>query len=313
MSLIASAIGALRTRGPAAVAGAGLNLARASLHRALGRRYLEKRIYDYRMRLDLSDRGISRTLLLFGRRELEHKVMLERVLQPGMTVLDIGANIGYYALMELRLIGPGGTLVAVEPSPSNVELLRHNLALNGYHGVEVHQAAVSDRAGRRRFFLSDMSNLNTFHDTGTGRLHLSGETVEVETLTVPELMAGNPPDLIRMDVEGHEVEVIDGLLPAVEAGEMAPMILFETHLSRYGADHDMAATLQRAFDLGYRVRLAASSSASGTERVRRRGYRGGEPIRTDDVERVIFEEIGEQDALDLICREGGLRTVLLAR
>jgi len=135
----------------------------------------------------------------------------------------------------------------------------------------------------------------------------------VKTLTVPELMAGNPPDLIRMDVEGHEVEVIDGLLPAVEAGEMAPMILFETHLSRYGADHDMAATLQRAFDLGYRVRLAASSSASGTERVRRRGYRGGEPIRTDDVERVIFEEIGEPDALDLICREGGLRTVLLAR
>lgn len=115
MSLIASAIGALRTRGPAAVAGAGLNLARASLHRAMGRRYLEKRIYDYRMRLDLSDRGISRTLLLFGRRELEHKVMLERVLRPGMTVLDIGANIGYYALMELRLIGPGGTLVAVEP------------------------------------------------------------------------------------------------------------------------------------------------------------------------------------------------------
>ncbi len=313
MSLITSALAALGTRGPAAVAGAGLNLVRASLYRALRRRYLEKRIHDYRMRLDLEDRGISRTLLLFGQRELEHKLMLERVLEPGMTVLDIGANIGYYALMELRLIGSAGTLVAVEPSPANVVLLRHNLALNGYTDVEVHQAAVSDRPGRRELFLSAMSNLNTFHDTGTGRLHLSGETVEVETVTVPQLMAGRALHLIRMDVEGHEVEVINGLLPAVEAGEMAPMILFETHLSRYGAEHDMESTLRRAFDAGYRVQMAGSSSGAGSERVRGRGYRGGPPIRTDDVERVIFGEIGHRDAIDLICREGGLRTVLLAR
>jgi len=313
MSLITSAFGTLRTRGPAAVAGAGFNLARMTLSRVMGRRYLEKHIYDYRMRLDLNDRGICRTLLLFGQRELEHKVMLERVLEPGMTVLDIGANIGYYVLMELNLIGSTGTLVAVEPSPSNIDMLRHNLALNGHTDVEVHQAAVSDRPGRREFFLSEMSNLNTFHDTGTGRLHLSGETVEVETVTVPQLMGGRAPDLIRMDVEGHEVEVINGLLPAVEAGEMAPMILFETHLSRYGSDHDIDATLRRAFELGYRVRLAASSSQSGSAKVLARGYQGGTPIRTDDVERVIFEDIGKQDALDLICREGGLRTVLLAR
>lgn len=313
MSLITSAFTTLGTRGPAAVAGAGLNLARASLYRALGRRYLEKRIYGYHMRLDLNDRGISRTLLLFGQRELEHKVMLERVLEPGMTVLDIGANIGYYALMELQLIGPTGTLVTVEPSPANVELLRYNLALNGHDKVEVHQTAVSDRSGQREFFLSAMSNLNTFHDTGTGRLHLSGETVKVETVTVPQLMVDRPPDLIRMDVEGHEVEVINGLLPAVAAGEMAPMILFETHLSRYGADHDMESVLLRAFDLGYRVAFAASSSQRGTATVEARGYKGSVPIATDDVQRVIFEDIGGNDAVELICRTGGLRTVLLAR
>ena len=88
------------------------------------------------MFLDLQDRGISRTLLLFGERELEHKKMLEEVLEPGMSVLDIGANIGYYALMELNLIGKTGNLIAVEPSPSNVDLLKRNLSLNGYLGLK---------------------------------------------------------------------------------------------------------------------------------------------------------------------------------
>jgi FkbM family methyltransferase len=291
-----------------------LNLAIATFRRrVLRQRFFERPVHNYRMMLDLDDRGISRTLLLFGSREMEHKVMLERMLKPGMTVLDIGANIGYYALMELRLIGAGGRLVAVEPSPANVALLRRNLALNGYDNVEVRQAAVSDVPGKRRFFLSHMSNLNTFHAEGTGLAHLSGETIEVETVTVPALMAGRPPDLIRMDVEGHEVEIISGLIPAVERNEMAPMILFETHLSRYGRDHDMERPLRRLFGLGYRVRLAASSSQRGTGVVAARGYKGSAPIETDDETRVIFDDIAANDAIELICRVGGLRTVLLSR
>lgn len=313
MPLLSSTTTTLRTRGPGAVIQAGKYLAIAALHRLAGQRFLEKRIYDYKMLLDLHDRGISRTLLLFGQRELEHKVMLERVLKPGMTVLDIGANIGYYALMELKLIGPAGTLIAVEPSPSNVTLLQRNLALNGYHEIEVHNCAVSDRSGSRSFFISEMSNLNTFHDTGTGSLHLSGKTVEVRTATVPEIMDGRRPDLIRMDVEGHEVEVINGMLAAIESGHMAPAIIFETHLSRYNADHDLEGPLRRLFAQGYQVKLAGSSSQRGTAQILSRGYRGSAPIKTDDVERVLFENISSEDAIALICREGGVRTVLLAR
>ncbi len=237
--------------------------------------------------------------------------MLERVLRPGMSVLDIGANIGYYALMELALVAPNGRLIAVEPSPANVALLKRNLALNGRADVEVHQAAVSDAPGKRRFFLSQMSNLNTFHGEATA--HLSGTSIEVETTTVPALMKGRPLDLLRMDVEGHEVEVIDGLLPAIEAGALAPMIIFETHRNRYSSAHDMERPLRRLFALGYRTRLAGSSSQSGTAIVEARGYKGSEPIATDDVTRVVFENIAADDTVDFVCRTGGLRTVLLAR
>jgi len=309
---LSNAIQAVRTRGLGATLRAGFNLADATFRRnVLGRRFLERPVHGYRMLLDADDPGISRTLILFGQREMEHKAMLERVLRPGMTVLDIGANIGYYALMEHALIVPGGRLIAVEPSPANVDLLKRNLALNGCTGVEVHQAAVSDTIGKRSFFLSHMSNLNTFHGEATA--HLSGAAIEVETTTVPALMKGRRLDLMRMDVEGHEVEVINGLLPAVEAGTQAPMIIFETHRNRYSAGHDLERPLRRLFALGYRTKLAGSSSQQGTALVEARGYKGSAPILTDDVTRVIFEDVSADDTVEFVCRSGGLRTVLLAR
>jgi len=265
------------------------------------------------MILDLHDRGISRTLLLFGERELEHKTMLEKVLLPGMTVLDIGCNIGYYAIMELRLLGPDGTLIAVEPSSSNIELAQRNLALNGFSDIEIHHKAVSDTKGTRELFMSHMSNLNTFHAIGSGAAHLDGKTETVETDTVPGIMAGRHLDLIRMDVEGHEVEVINGLLPEIESGAMGPMIIFETHLSRYGDEHDMRAPLNRLFEAGYALVLAGSSSDRGTAILTNKGYRALECVRSDDVTRGIFENISREDAIELICKTGGLRTVLLAR
>jgi FkbM family methyltransferase len=313
MSLISSVFATVKTRGLGRALEATFYHLVGALSRAAGKRYLEKRVYDYRMLLDLEDRGISRTLLLFGERELEHKEMLERVLKPGMTVLDIGANIGYYALMELGMIGPEGNLIVVEPSPSNVELLRRNLALNSHENTEVHQAAISDQSGVKQFFLSEMSNLNTFHNAGSSNSHLSGKTIDVRTFTVPEIMAGRQPDLIRMDVEGHEVEVFLGLIPAIERGEMAPMIIFETHLSRYSAAHDIEAPLRKLFALGYRVSLAGSSWEQGTAIIEGKGYKGVQSIRSDGVQRAIFEDIGAEDAVAMICREGGIRTVLLSR
>jgi FkbM family methyltransferase len=303
----------LRDRGPAVLATALCQLARGALYKnVLRRRFIERRVHSYRMLLDMTDKGISRSLLLFGTREAEHKVILEKVVRPGMTIFDIGANIGYYALMELGLIGPQGRLVAIEPSPQNVALLRRNLALNGHDKVPVIESAVSDTAGERLFHLSHQSNLGTFHDTGSGVQHLSGQSINVPTMTVARIAEQHgPPDLIRMDVEGHEVEVVGGMLEGIRAGQMAPMILFETHLSRYSAEHDMAAVMRALFACGYSTRYLASSSQRGTAMIEARGYKGSAPIATDDVERVIFENVSDADAIDFVCNVGGARTVLL--
>ncbi len=312
MGLLNSAVETLRDRGVAALSKACWGVARTAILKLLGRRFALCRVYDYKLWVDLEDRGISRTLMLFGERELEHKIMLERVVQPGMRIFDIGANIGYYAVMESQLTGPLGQVVAIEPSPENVALLRRNLEQNAVDNVVVREGAVSNSTGDRELHLSAQSNLNTFHDVGSGTVHLAGKTVSVQLKTVPALAEEfGQPDILRMDVEGHEVEVIGGLLEAAESGKTRPMIIFETHLSRYTDDHSFEPVLRRLFAAGYRVSLAASSWKRGTTLVQSFGYRGGETVRSDGVTRTLFEDIAPGDAVDLICHRGGLRTVLL--
>ena len=263
------------------------------------------------MILDLNDPGLSRALILFRTREVDHKLMLERIVRPGMRIFDIGGNIGYYALMELTLLGGSGHLVAVEPVPENMALLKRNLRLNGYRDVPVVKAAVSDISSRKTFHLSRQSNLGTFHPVGSATL--TGDTINVETTTIPMLAERfGPPDLLRMDVEGHEVEILEGMLEDIRKGRYAPIVIFETHLHQYGEDHDMAAILKRLFELGYGVPLVSSSDLVA-HRLKGGGYIPGERIATDAVYRTLFSSIRPDDAIDLICRSGGLRIVVLAR
>tara|TARA_B100000073_G_scaffold343611_1_gene348787 strand:- start:185 stop:1135 length:951 start_codon:yes stop_codon:yes gene_type:complete len=281
------------------------------LLKILGKRYIKRNIYSFQMILDLYDKGISRALWLFGDRELEHKYLLEKVIKPGMTILDIGSNIGYYPLMELNLIGKNGKLISVEPSNSNIELLKKNLSLNNFHEIEIHEGAVSDKEAEKDFFLSTQSNLNTFHNIGTGINHLSGEIVKVKTQTISSILNGRAVDLIRMDVEGHEVEVLNGMISSIDKFSKLPMIIFETHISRYTKDHDFKKTLNDLFNLKYRVSFVGSSSARGSNTISEYGYKSIKDIKSDGEERKIFKDIKNKDAIELICLKGGIRTVLL--
>jgi len=275
-------------------------------------RFIKKPIYNYAMWLDVTDPGISRTLILFGKRELDHKIMLEQALQPGMTVLDIGANIGYYAIMESALVSPNGKVIAIEPSPANIKLLKRNVTLNHCdQHITVIPGAVSDTSETRSFYLASASNLNTFHKSGSTERYLTGETVDVKTYTVNEIQQQfGKIDLIRMDVEGHEVEIFNGMLPAIQNGELSPMIIFETHNSQYTEQHDMYSPLKALFEAGYRAEIISSNAEKGTQKINALGYQPYKIVKTDFVTRALYRNIKPDDACDLICNSGA-RTVLL--
>ena len=276
-----------------------------------GWRYIKKRIYDFSMYLDLNDDGISHTLIMFGKRELEHRYILQQVLKSDMTVLDIGANIGYYVLIESKYINTG-KIIAVEPVPSNIETLKKNLELNKVQNVYTIEGAVSSSSGEKEFHLSNMSNLGTFHPVGTAKKYLAGDTLKVSTCTVRDIAEKyGIPDLLRMDVEGHEVSILNSLIEDIKSCKMAPKILFETHLSRYNEKNNMRSCLNSLFKLGYHVRYAGSSGEVGTKRLKDKGYMELLSIVTDYTKRSVFENIINEDAIDIICNTGGIRTVLL--
>ena len=86
-------------------------------------RFSVKIIHTYKLKLDLNDRGISRALYLSSTREKEHIYILQTELKPNYTVLDIGANIGYYALLEESYLTENCTVYALEPVKENFQLL----------------------------------------------------------------------------------------------------------------------------------------------------------------------------------------------
>jgi len=231
-----------------------------------------------------------------------------------MNILDIGANIGYYAIMESIAIGPSGKVLAVEPVSSNIKILKRNIDLNSIQNIDVVHGAVSKNTGSAKMFMSTHSNLHTFHSEGSAADYLNPTPVEVPTFTLKDVINNKTePDLIRMDVEGHEVEILRQLGDLAENDGVYPSVIFETHLTRYTHDNDFTPVLKRLFNIGYEVVQAASSNESGTEKIAALGYKGSEPFYSDFGKRVIFTNIHNKDALNAICRTGGLRTILIAK
>ena len=168
-----------------------------------------KNIEGSQMRLDLKDRGLPKDLILDGIREPESTEMIKKILNEGSTVIDIGANIGYYALMESRLVGNKGAVYAIEPSPRNFNCLKSNIELNGYRNIKAYQIAIGDRIGKAKMNISPHSNLNSLVDQKNKKI-IGRIDVDITSLDY-FLKKKKNPDFIRMDVEGYECNIIRGM------------------------------------------------------------------------------------------------------
>ena len=169
-------------------------------------------INNYKMYLDLSDKGISRELLIFKKREYYGTDLLcsGELIKQGDTILDIGANIGYFALLESKVVGPSGKIYAVEPSPVNYQRLNENIKLNKCDNIETFNLAIGDKNGQAKMFISSRSNWSRLIERDMP--DSINQVVNVDMLTVDDFLKDKqPPDLIRMDVEGYEINILKGM------------------------------------------------------------------------------------------------------
>lgn len=147
--------------------------------------------------------------LAMGTFEPDTVRVLKDIVKPGMTVLDVGANLGYYSLLAAQLVGPTGTVWAFEPVPDNVELLRKNLRENGCEDcVHVVPHAVIDSPGTARLFITE-------EDSGSCSLYGDRSAYIDTTATTLDIWAAQcdwpAVDLIKMDIEGAEKAALSGM------------------------------------------------------------------------------------------------------
>jgi len=185
-----------------------------------------------KMLVDTRDAMVAPWLVLDGLWESTVTDWMQRTLQPGQVFVDVGANIGYFTLLGATLVGPQGRCVAVEAHPRLAELLQRNVIINGLHGyVTTWQRAAWSKTTHltlhmRRNFASN-SSIGSIGPEALRRLGDTEKTVDVEAVRLDDLLADLPRvDVMKVDVEGAEVQVFAGL-QRVMAANPALTIIFE--------------------------------------------------------------------------------------
>jgi FkbM family methyltransferase len=179
-----------------------------------------------RMYLDPDDQVITPTILVTGAWELNETDLFRRLVKPGDTVVDAGANVGYYTVIGARLVGDKGKVYAFEPDPANFALLEKNVRLNGLTNVVLERKALSNRKGTVQLFIADANK-------GDHRIYQpDGESrpwIDVEAVRLDEYFKGlgRGIDVLKMDVQGAEGLILEGMTGLLEGQTDGPTIFFE--------------------------------------------------------------------------------------
>jgi len=146
--------------------------------------------------------------------------IIKDIIKEGDTVVDVGANIGYYTLLFSKLVGAWGTVYAFEPEPTNFSILKKNLEMNYASNVISVPKAVADTSGSVKLYI---------HETNPGGHTIMDvyddlKGITVDCITLNEYLKGKKINFIKIDVEGAEPNVIEG---AKEVFDNYTGILFE--------------------------------------------------------------------------------------
>jgi FkbM family methyltransferase len=158
---------------------------------------------------------IDYQVIAFGVYDAKLRCFLKRFVKPGMTCLDVGANIGCVTVLLSRLVGPSGRVFGFEPVPHLFERLRKNIGLNEFSAnTSPHQLALSRQRGQATIKVAqqDYDNQGMASLRNTDHPQLATELV-IHTDTLDEFARDNNIDhidLLKMDVQGAEAWLIEG-------------------------------------------------------------------------------------------------------
>lgn len=219
------------------------------------------------------DDWIPWTVFVFGRyiSEAQYEEYLLSRVRPGPSVfLDIGANIGYYTVQMARLAGPEARIHAFEPMSIQGAVLEENLRLNHLTNVVVNASVVSDTVGVQRIYFSSPENTGQSSVARPSGYHEDRSATTVDAYC--QTQGIEAVELVKIDVEGHELHVLRGMERMLREGRVARVAteLDEELLAANGASADLLLSLMRSH--GYEPHRVRSGrlvpfTASGDEQV----------------------------------------------
>jgi FkbM family methyltransferase len=208
----------------------------------------------FRIHVDPTDYAVGHTIALDASYEPEVSATLRQVLGAGGTFVDAGANIGWFTLLGASLVGPTGRVVAIEPNPLNVALLRQSARDNGFDNVDVMAVALSDEGGVVALE-TDGSNGRVIPIEGPPTEPVAASfVVAAQTLdTILDSFGVTRVDVVKVDIEGAEPLALRGAAKMIARDR--PILISEFYplaldSSPWGSAQGYLAMLR---ELGYRL------------------------------------------------------------
>ena len=229
--------------------------------------------------------------------------VFQALLRPGMRAVDAGANVGAMTLAMARALGPSGRIDAFEPEPRLQPFLARMIRHNGID-VRLHQIALAEASGTARFHVSPIIGHSSLDALPDGE---RGEEIEVATARLDEVLGPEAAiDLLKIDVEGAELRVLDGAATLLASRDVAVVAEYgEAHLARAGTSPARWMDAFRAHGLtGYAIDEAVPA-IPGRGRVRPLPFEGGPGLAAANI---VFVRPGgamEGRLRPLLAAEGG--------
>ncbi|MCC7048647.1 MAG: FkbM family methyltransferase [Alphaproteobacteria bacterium] len=213
------------------------------------------RTRHYKLWVDPKKRkDIARAILHRGQYEPIETAIMLRHLRPGMTMVDVGANIGHYAMVAALAVGSRGRVVAFEPDDENHAALAANLALNRLDNAKPERLALGAAPGRLTLH-RDQANRGG-HSLAVANVLAPGGAQDVAVTTLDAYAASRLDsrrvDFIKIDVQGAEADVLAGAADVLARNHPVVLLEFWPHGIRAMGAEPMAL-VERMLALGYRL------------------------------------------------------------
>jgi FkbM family methyltransferase len=182
---------------------------------------LRRRLFGHEFVADVSRATPQKLLFLIGERYVIEAELIKRIVSPGMKVVDVGANVGYYVLMFAQIVGKAGQITAIEPWPENLVELELNVQCNKLENVKIIRKAIGNEAKE----IGLLAGINS----GVAPAETATFLIEQDIL---DNLITERIDFLKIDIEGYEGQALTGARRVL--AEYRPILFLEVHPSCLG-------------------------------------------------------------------------------